>query len=72
MDKKPLNTKPVEEKPKVTRKSDPMWDVEGFEEFYENQLTLSSELKEEIKSQGLDWRFINIASFRKADRKSVV
>lgn len=63
-EKKPSNKKPQETKPKAQRKPDPEWDVEGFEEFYNNRLSLSSELKQELKDQGLDWRFINIQTFR--------
>lgn len=69
MDKKPSNKKPVEAKPQATRKRDPEWDIEGFEEFYNNRLSLSAELKSELTDQGLDWRFINIANFRKSGNR---
>lgn len=69
MDKKQANTKPVEKKQVETKKKDPIWDAEGFEEFYNNQLSISADLKEEMRSQGLDWRFINQATFRKSGNR---
>lgn len=69
MEKKPMNKKPVAEKPKESKKSDPIWDAAGFEEFYNNQLSISDDLKQELRDQDLDWRFINIAMFRKSGNR---
>lgn len=69
MEKKPMNKKPVESQPKASRNPDPIWDAAGFEEFYDNKLSLSAELKAELKEQDLDWRFINIAQFRHAGNR---
>lgn len=68
-DQKLNNKKPVDQKPHEKRKPDPEWDIEGFEEFYNNRLSLSTELKNELREQGLSWRFINIANFRKAGNR---
>jgi hypothetical protein len=35
-----------------------------YEEFFNNQLALSDELKKELKDAGLEWRFINATTFR--------
>lgn len=69
-DYKPKQNKPVETKPTVNRKPDPEWDVEGFEEFYQNRLSLSAELKAELKEQGFSWRFINIHTFRASGNRN--
>lgn len=68
MDKKVLDKKPIEKKSKDFS-DDPVWGSQGFEEFYDNRLSLSAELKKELKDQGLDWRFINISTFRKAGNR---
>jgi len=69
MEKKPMNKKPVEAKPKEAKKKDPIWDAAGFDEFYNNQLSLSADLKQELRDQGLDWRFINISTFRSSGNR---
>ena len=35
-----------------------------YDEFFNNRLSLPSELKQKLTSEGLDWRFINALQFR--------
>lgn len=64
MEKKLPNRKPVETK-QVERKMDDtdllgQWD---YSEFENNRLSLSNELKTQLRDLGLEWRFINKREF---------
>lgn len=36
----------------------------SYDEFFNNRLSLPDSIKEKLKAEGLDWRFINAAQFR--------
>lgn len=55
-----------ETKTKDTPDRDPQVSAFSYDEFFNNRLSLTDALKEFLKGQGLDWRFINAAQFRGA------
>lgn len=65
MEKKPEFKKPIESKPAEKKSTGTILDAWDYTEFEQNQLSLSNTLKREISDQGLDWRFINAAEYRK-------
>ena len=53
-----------EKKPTVNPKRDPEIKFD-YQEFYQNTLSLPQAFKEKLKSEGLDYRFLNRTEFRK-------
>jgi hypothetical protein len=53
-----------EVKIKETEVKDPEITGRGYDEFYDNILSLDNKIKNHLKSEGLDWRFINASQFR--------
>lgn len=60
-EKRPTQSKPVERKSADTVLSSDDWDYSVNER---NMLSLPTELKQELMSQDLDWRFISALQFR--------
>lgn len=53
-----------ETKVKETKKRDPIFEKFNASEWQDNRLALPQSLKEYLKEQGLDWKFINAREFR--------
>jgi hypothetical protein len=51
-------------KPKEQPNHEPDFDGFSYDEFFQNQLSLKSAIKDYLNEKGLDWRFINAGQFR--------
>jgi hypothetical protein len=53
-----------EKRPKEIANRDPQLDSFSHEEFFENRLSLTKDIKDHLSEQGLSWRFISSQQFR--------